>query len=32
MGIFWLSDGLIAAWRDYFDMNRFTSQLPAPHE
>jgi limonene-1,2-epoxide hydrolase len=28
-GTFELRDGLITAWRDYFDMNQFTSQLPA---
>jgi limonene-1,2-epoxide hydrolase len=27
-GTFELRDGKIAAWRDYFDMNMFTSQLP----
>ena len=28
MGSFELHDGKITAWRDYFDMNQFTSQLP----
>jgi limonene-1,2-epoxide hydrolase len=28
MGTFELRDGKIAAWRDYFDMNQFMSQLP----
>ncbi len=28
MGIFEFRDGKISAWRDYFDMNQFTSQLP----
>jgi limonene-1,2-epoxide hydrolase len=32
MAIFELRDGLIAAWRDYFDLNQFTSQLPTPSE
>jgi limonene-1,2-epoxide hydrolase len=27
MGIFEFSDGKIKAWRDYFDMNQFTSQI-----
>jgi limonene-1,2-epoxide hydrolase len=27
MGAFEVRDGRIAAWRDYFDMNQFTSQL-----
>ena len=27
MGVFELRDGLICAWRDYFDMNQFMSQL-----
>jgi limonene-1,2-epoxide hydrolase len=27
MGAFEVRDGLIAAWRDYFDMNQFMSQL-----
>ena len=27
MGVFELRDGKIAAWRDYFDMNQFTSQI-----
>lgn len=28
MGTFEFVDGRISAWRDYFDMNQFTSQLP----
>ncbi len=28
MGVFELRDGKIAAWRDYFDMNQFMSQMP----
>jgi limonene-1,2-epoxide hydrolase len=28
MGSFELKDGRIAAWRDYFDMKQFQSQLP----
>ncbi len=28
MGAFELRDGKISAWRDYFDMNQFTSQMP----
>lgn len=28
MGIFELRDGLITAWRDYFDLHQFTKQLP----
>jgi limonene-1,2-epoxide hydrolase len=27
MGTFEVRDGQIAAWRDYFDMNQFTSQM-----
>jgi limonene-1,2-epoxide hydrolase len=27
MGIFEVQDGEIIAWRDYFDMNQFTSQM-----
>jgi limonene-1,2-epoxide hydrolase len=27
MGIFELVDGKISGWRDYFDMNQFTSQM-----
>jgi limonene-1,2-epoxide hydrolase len=27
MGIFEVSDGKISAWRDYFDMNQFTSRM-----
>ncbi len=29
MGAFEVVDGKIAAWRDYFDMNQFMSQLSA---
>jgi len=29
MGAFEITDGKIAAWRDYFDMNQFMSQMPA---
>ena len=28
MGTFEVIDGKIAAWRDYFDLNQFMSQLP----
>ncbi|MDX6286378.1 MAG: limonene,2-epoxide hydrolase [Frankiales bacterium] len=28
MGIFEVHDGVITAWRDYFDLNQFASQLP----
>ena|SRR5579863_2098977 len=28
MGIFEIHDGVITAWRDYFDPNQFTSQMP----
>jgi limonene-1,2-epoxide hydrolase len=28
MGTFEVSDGKIAAWRDYFDMNQLLSQMP----
>lgn len=28
MGAFELSDGKISAWRDYFDMQQFQSQVP----
>jgi limonene-1,2-epoxide hydrolase len=28
MGVFELADGKIIAWRDYFDMNQYLSQLP----
>ena len=28
MGTFEVADGRITAWRDYFDMNQFMSQLP----
>jgi limonene-1,2-epoxide hydrolase len=28
MGTFEVDDGKITAWRDYFDMNQFMSQLP----
>jgi limonene-1,2-epoxide hydrolase len=27
MGIFEISDGKIKAWRDYFDMNQFTTRM-----
>jgi limonene-1,2-epoxide hydrolase len=27
MGTFEVRDGKITAWRDYFDMNQFTSQM-----
>ena len=27
MGIFEITDGRINAWRDYFDMNQFTSRM-----
>jgi limonene-1,2-epoxide hydrolase len=30
MGTFEVVDGKIAAWRDYFDLNQFMSQLPTP--
>jgi len=30
MGTFELRDGLITAWRDYFDLQQFTKQLPPP--
>ncbi len=30
MGAFELADGKIRAWRDYFDMAQFQSQLPSP--
>jgi len=30
MGVFELADGKINAWRDYFDMNQYMSQLPQP--
>ncbi len=29
MGVFEIRDGKIAAWRDYFDMAEFTSQMPS---
>jgi limonene-1,2-epoxide hydrolase len=29
MGTFELRDGKIAAWRDYFDLNQYMSQLQA---
>jgi limonene-1,2-epoxide hydrolase len=29
MGTFVVADGKITAWRDYFDMNQFMSQLPS---
>jgi limonene-1,2-epoxide hydrolase len=28
MGTFEIADGKIAAWRDYFDLNQFMSQMP----
>lgn len=28
MGVFELADGKITAWRDYFDLNEYLSQLP----
>ena len=28
MGTFVIRDGKLAQWRDYFDMNQFTSQMP----
>ncbi len=30
MGSFEVHDGAITAWRDYFDMQQFQSQLPQP--
>ncbi len=30
MGTFEVRDGKIAAWRDYFDVNQFMSQMKAP--
>lgn len=30
-GVFEVRDGVIAAWRDYFDGNEFASQLSASH-
>jgi limonene-1,2-epoxide hydrolase len=29
MGVFEVNDGAITAWRDYFDLNQFTSQMSA---
>lgn len=29
MGVFEFKNGLISAWRDYFDLAQFTSQMPA---
>ncbi|HET6873720.1 MAG TPA: SgcJ/EcaC family oxidoreductase [Acidimicrobiales bacterium] len=29
MGVFEVHDGLITAWRDYFDLNQFMSQMAA---
>jgi len=29
MGAFEVADGKITAWRDYFDMNQFMSQMPS---
>ena len=31
MGTFEVDDGKITAWRDYFDMNQFMSQMPTLH-
>ncbi|MHB8593901.1 MAG: limonene-1,2-epoxide hydrolase family protein, partial [Acidimicrobiales bacterium] len=28
MGIFEVHDGVIVSWRDYFDLDQFTSQMP----
>src|SRR2546423_7697472 len=28
LGVFEVHDGAITAWRDYFDLNQFTSQMP----
>jgi limonene-1,2-epoxide hydrolase len=28
MGVIEVHDGLVAAWRDYFDLGQFTSQIP----
>jgi limonene-1,2-epoxide hydrolase len=30
MGTFEVHDGMITAWRDYFDLNQFTSQMTDP--
>ena len=30
MGTFEYRNGLISVWRDYFDLNEFTRQMPAP--
>ncbi len=30
MGVFDVADGKIAAWRDYFDMQQFVSQMTPP--
>lgn len=30
MGVFEISDGKIAVWRDYFDLAQFTGQMLAP--
>ncbi len=30
MGTFEVADGRITAWRDYFDLNQFMSQMPQP--
>jgi limonene-1,2-epoxide hydrolase len=30
MGTFEVKDGSIKAWRDYFDLQQFMSQIPAP--
>ena len=29
MGTFEVADGKITAWRDYFDLNQFTQQMPS---
>lgn len=31
MGIFEVHDAMIAAWRDYFDLSQFASQMPGSH-
>lgn len=30
MGVFEISNGKIAVWRDYFDLAQFAGQMPAP--
>ena len=32
MGTFEVRDGKIAAWRDYFDLNQYMSQMPRPRQ